>query len=87
MMRTGGKHLMCTEICDGAGTGICDGPPSTCSSFHYNTVYVIEYCQVLSGSVVCLCLSFTAQSTDWDHVMCSSLPNHTFTGPAESSKW
>ena len=24
--------LMCTEICDGAGAGICDGSPSTCSS-------------------------------------------------------
>ena len=23
---------MFTEICDGAGTGICDGAPSTCSS-------------------------------------------------------
>ena len=26
-----GKFLMCTEICDGAGAAICDGPPSTCS--------------------------------------------------------
>ena len=25
--------LMCTEICDGADAGICDGAPSTCSSF------------------------------------------------------
>ena len=27
--------LVCAEICncDGAGTGICDGAPSTCSSF------------------------------------------------------
>ena len=25
--------LMCTEICDGAGAGICDDAPSTCSSF------------------------------------------------------
>ena len=24
--------LMCRYICDGAGTGICDGVPSTCSS-------------------------------------------------------
>ena len=24
--------LMCTEICDGAGAGICDSAPSTCSS-------------------------------------------------------
>ena len=24
--------LMCAEICDGAGVGICDGAPSTCSS-------------------------------------------------------
>ena len=23
---------MCIEICDGAGAGICDGVPSTCSS-------------------------------------------------------
>ena len=25
--------LMCTEIYDGAGAGICDGSPSTCYSF------------------------------------------------------
>ena len=25
--------LMCTEICAGAGTWICDGVPSTCSSW------------------------------------------------------
>ena len=25
--------LMCREICDSAGAGICDGAPSTCSSF------------------------------------------------------
>ena len=24
---------MCTEICNGAGAGICDGAPSTCSGF------------------------------------------------------
>ena len=24
--------LMCLEVCDGAGAGICDGSPSTCSS-------------------------------------------------------
>ena len=24
---------MGAEICDGVGTGICDGAPSTCSSF------------------------------------------------------
>ena len=24
--------LTCAEICDGAGAGICDGAPSTCSS-------------------------------------------------------
>ena len=28
--------LMCTEICDGAGAGICDGAPSTCSSHRLN---------------------------------------------------
>ena len=28
--------LMCTEICDGAGVGICDGVPSTCSSYIYH---------------------------------------------------
>ena len=26
--------LMCTEICNGAGKGICDGTPTTCSSCH-----------------------------------------------------
>ena len=32
--------LMCTEICDGAGLGLCDGSPSTCSSYTliYSTV-------------------------------------------------
>ena len=25
--------LMCPEMCDGAGAGICNGAPSTCSSF------------------------------------------------------
>ena len=29
--------LMCAEICDGAGVGICDGVPSTCSSFKLMT--------------------------------------------------
>ena len=28
--------LMCMEICDGAGAGICDGSPSTCSSSSYH---------------------------------------------------
>ena len=27
--------LMCTEICDSVGAGICDGAPSTCSSSIY----------------------------------------------------
>ena len=27
--------LMCTEICDGTGAGICDGVTSTCSSYYY----------------------------------------------------
>ena len=27
--------VICTEICDGAGAGICDGVPSTCSSLHF----------------------------------------------------
>ena len=26
-------NLMCREICDGAGAGIRDGAPSTCSSY------------------------------------------------------
>ena len=30
--------LMCKEICDGAGMGICDGSPSTCSSFPYKSI-------------------------------------------------
>ena len=33
--------LMCTEICDGAGAGICYGAPSTCSSI--SSVNVIIY--------------------------------------------
>ena len=31
--------LMCREICDGAGMGICDGVPSTCSSL----LYIVSY--------------------------------------------
>ena len=27
--------LMCAEICDGIGVGICDGMPSTCSSSYF----------------------------------------------------
>ena len=27
--------LMCTEVCDGAGMGICNGMPSTCSNFDW----------------------------------------------------
>ena len=27
--------MMCRELCDGAGAGICDGAPSTCSSLFY----------------------------------------------------
>ena len=30
--------LMCTEICDGAGAGICDGEPSTCSRLFINFI-------------------------------------------------
>ena len=28
--------LMCMEICDGGGPGICDGLPSTCSCYYYS---------------------------------------------------
>ena len=35
--------LMCTEICDGSGTGICNGAPSTCSS---------RFCHGLANSVI-----------------------------------
>ena len=28
--------LMCKELCDSAGVGICDGAPLTCSSFLIN---------------------------------------------------
>ena len=37
--------LMFTEICNGAGVGICDGAPSTCSS----------YCLHLLGRHLFLC--------------------------------
>ena len=44
--------LMCKEICDGAGAGICDGSPSTCSSSyvymqaqdHVSTIYLEKAC-------------------------------------------
>ena len=29
-------NLMCMEICDGAGAGICDVMPLTCSSFIFH---------------------------------------------------
>ena len=35
--------LMCMEICDGAGAGICDGAPSTFSS----VTFVMLICQYL----------------------------------------
>ena len=61
--------LMCTQICDGAGTGICDGAPSTCSSFLTNYQFV--------------CVEVLRPSQP-NGVMSSavSLPNHTFTGQA-----
>ena len=34
--------LICTEIFDGAGVGICDGAPSTCSSFLYFNLYTVD---------------------------------------------
>ena len=34
---------MCTEICDGAGAGICDGVPSTCSSYVYVFLFLIFF--------------------------------------------
>ena len=43
----------------------------------------VQYEQRVS---VCLCWGFTAQSTQWDHVERVSLPNHTFTGQAWSSR-
>ena len=33
--------LMCTEICYGAGTGICNGVPSTCSSIDWKASFFI----------------------------------------------
>ena len=33
--------LMCTEICDGTGAGICNGSPSTCSDFIYNCIFCV----------------------------------------------
>ena len=27
--------LMCMEVCDGTGMGICNGMPSTCSNFDW----------------------------------------------------
>ena len=32
---------MCTEICDGAGAGICDGAPSICSSLKMSLLYFV----------------------------------------------
>ena len=42
-------NLMCREICDGAGPGICDGVPSTCSSNK-----VISYWPSYRSSVSCI---------------------------------
>ena len=33
--------LMCAETCDGASAGICNGAPSTCSSFSMKTYEVL----------------------------------------------
>ena len=37
--------LMCKEICEGAGAGICDGVPSTCSNFLL-TYLLLEKCKM-----------------------------------------
>ena len=45
-MKTGGTHLeflMWTEMDDGAGAGICDDAPSTCSSLVY-VLFVVLFC-------------------------------------------
>ena len=35
--------LMCREICNGSGARICDGAPSTCSSFVYVELSYYNY--------------------------------------------
>ena len=58
-MRTGGTHL-CSEICNSAGAGICDGTPSTCSSIElYIAIYKRDlHVQVSSASVINVGISF-----------------------------
>ena len=43
--------LMCAEICDGAGAGICDGASSTCSSYFLTLLLLSMTCPVLANSV------------------------------------
>ena len=41
--------LMCTKICDGTGTGICEGAPSACFSlglFYFCTKHVMHILQM-----------------------------------------
>ena len=33
-------NLMCTKICNGAGAGICNGAPSTCTRFVYSRSFL-----------------------------------------------
>ena len=43
--------LMCREICDGAGMGICDGAPSTCSSFNMSSAEIFPRVLSIKGSI------------------------------------
>ena len=43
--------LVCREICDGAGMGICDGTPSTCSSFNMLSAEIFLRVLSIKGSI------------------------------------
>ena len=65
------KFLMCTEICDGTGAGICDGAPSTCSSLklklrYLNCVVKFMYFNANAGRPI-----LTFQIWHYLHLLCT----------------
>ena len=55
---------MCREICYGTGAGICDGPPSTSSSYKYE--YLQDDLQLLC---VVLCLTKNTNNLQGDRLL------------------
>ena len=71
-----------------------EGPDQTARMRRLIWAFVVRIClkthfRMARPVYVCLWWGFTAQSTQWGHVMSSavSLPIHTIIGQAKSSKW